>query len=168
MAYATHEDVQARYEQDLDPRLEAIVDVRLGDAERLIRHRIKDLDDRIALDPAELTYLDVEIVKQVEADMILRLIRNPDGYSQESDGNYSYAIYQAVASGRLEVSDQEWDLLGLGTGLWTLAPDIGANYGILPADPSLAWGINFPYWYPIGGDPDAPRLPGYPPGVITP
>lgn len=162
MAYATHEDVQSRYEQQLDSGLEAIVDVRLGDAERLIRRKIKDLDDRVDLDPDEDNYLDVELVKQVESEMVLRLIRNPDGYSQESDGNYSYAIYQQVASGKLSVTDDEWELLGLGGGVWTLAAELPLAGGVLPADPSLAWGINFPYWYPIGGDPDAPMLPGYP------
>lgn len=162
MAYATHEDVQSRYEQDLDTRLQAIVDVRLGDAERLIKNKIRDLDDRVTADPADENYLDVEAVKQVESEMVLRLIRNPEGYSQESDGNYSYAIYQQVASGRLEVSDADWALLGVGGQVWTLAATIGPDGGILPADPSLAWGINFPYWYPIGGDPDQPMLPGYP------
>lgn len=146
-SYATHEDVQDRYEQDLDERLEAIVDVRLGDAERKIRLRIPDLEARLALAPTEPRYLDLESLKQVEADMVLRLIRNPDGYSQESDGNYSYAIYQRVSSGFLEVQEDEWKLLGINTGLWTLAPDLGYAEGVLPPDPSLAWQVNLPYGY---------------------
>jgi Gp19/Gp15/Gp42-like protein len=146
-AYATHEDVQSRYEQELDARLEAIVDVRLGDAERLIRLRIKDLDARLLLDPMDPHYLDLEALKQVESDMVLRLIRNPDGYSQESDGNYSYAIYQRVASGVLEVQSGEWALLGLRSGLWVLAPDLGYSDGVLPPDPSLAWQVNLPVGY---------------------
>lgn len=147
MAYATHEDVQSRYEQDLDERLQAIVDVRLGDAERLIRNKMKDLDDQITANT-----LDVELVKQVEAEMVLRLIRNPEGYSQESDGNYSYAIYQQVASGRLEVMDDEWDLLGLGSGMWILAPSLmDEDNPQIIVDPSLAWGINVPMGIQIGG-----------------
>jgi hypothetical protein len=157
VAYATADDVQARYEQDLDEKLTGIVNIRLNDAELLIKSKILDLDDQITSET-----LNVEVVKLVEAEMVLRLIRNPEGFSQESDGNYSYAIYQQVSSGKLEVLDNEWDLLGLSPGLWVLAPDIGADVGILPADPSLAWGINFPYWYPIGGDPNQPMLPGYP------
>lgn len=147
MAYATHEDVQSRYEQDLDERLQGIVDVRLGDAERLIRLRIRNLDERLALDPTDPNYLDLDSLKQVESDMVLRLIRNPDGYSQESDGNYSYAIYQRVASGVLEVQSSEWALLGLSTGLWTLAPDLGYTDDCIPPDPSLAWQVNLPYGY---------------------
>lgn len=147
MAYADHEDVQSRYEQELDERLQAIVDVRLGDAERLIRLKIRDLDARLALDPEEDNYLDLESLKQVESDMVLRLIRNPDGFSQESDGNYSYAIYQRVASGVLEVQSGEWELLGLNTGLWVLSPDLGYEDGLVPPDPSLAWQVNLPYGY---------------------
>lgn len=145
MAYATADDVQARYEQDLDDRLIAIVTTRLGDAELLIRHRIKDLDDQVTANT-----LDVEIVKLVESEMVLRLIRNPEGYSQESDGNYSYAIYQQVASGKLEVTDNEWGLLGESGGLWVLSPSLEEVPTIPPADPSLAWQVNLPYWYAVG------------------
>lgn len=150
MAYATAEDVQARYEQDLDDRLTALVTTRLGDAELLIKRRIPDLDDRVLLNSGDDLFIDVEIVKLVEAEMVLRLIRNPEGYSQESDGNYSYAIYQAVASGKLEVSDDEWALLGIGAGMWVLAPSLEEFPTIPPADPSLAWQVNLPYGYPIG------------------
>lgn len=152
MAYATNEDVQSRYEQDLDARLEAIVDVRLGDAERLIVHRIPDLDARLLLGPTGVGYIDIDNLKMIESDMVIRLIRNPDGYSQESDGNYSYAIYQQVASGVLEVQDREWALLGVGSGMWTIAPTLmdPCNPTVI-VDPSLAWGINVPLGWQIGG-----------------
>lgn len=145
MAYATADDVQARYEQDLDDRLQSLVNTRLGDAELLIKHRIPDLDDQVTAGT-----LDVEIVKLVESEMVLRLIRNPEGYSQESDGNYSYAIYQQVASGKLEVTEDEWGLLGTSEGLWILAPTLEENPPIIPADPSLAWQVNLPYGYAVG------------------
>lgn len=119
MAYATVEDVQLRYEEEIDESLEVVVGTRLEDAELHIRNRIPDLDDRVA---ASENY--EKIVIMVEAEMVLRLIRNPDGYSQESDGNYSYAIYQKVASGALEVLDKEWDLLDptLGGKSFTISP----------------------------------------------
>jgi hypothetical protein len=158
MAYATSEDVQNRYHEELDETLTLIVNTRLADAELLLKSRIPDLDDKVE----EGTILEA-IVVMIESEMVLRLIRNPDGYSQESDGNYSYAIYQQVASGRLEVLSDEWKLLGVKASVGVLQPDLTSG-GIYPADPSLAWGINFPYWYPIGGDPDQPWLPGYPIG----
>lgn len=106
MAYATVEDVQLRYHDQIDEALAVVVGTRLNDAELIIRNTIPDLDDRVA--DSDNYH---QIVVMVESDMVLRLIKNPDGYSQESDGNYSYAIYQNVASGRLEVLDDEWDLL---------------------------------------------------------
>jgi hypothetical protein len=117
MAYALPEDVSKRHiGEELDAQVLAVVGVRLDDAERLIKTRIPDLDDRITAGS-----LDEESVKQVEADMILRLIRNPEGYTQESDGNYSYMISAAVASGRLEVREDEWRLLGMRRGVFTIS-----------------------------------------------
>lgn len=161
MAYAQLQDVQNRYHEDLtgDETLELLINTRLGDAELLLKNRIPDLDDQIL----EGTILE-DVVIMVEAEMILRLIRNLDGFSQESDGNYSYAIYQMVASGRLEVLPEEWKLLGVTASVGVLQPNIYDGDLINPADPSLAWGVNFPYWYPIGGDPDGVLLPGYPIG----
>jgi hypothetical protein len=159
MAYATVTDVQNRYHEDLDETLTLIVNTRLADAELLLRNRIPDLDDQILAG----TILE-DIVVMIEAEMVLRLIRNPEGYSQESDGNYSYAIYQQVASGRLEVLDDEWKLLGVTASVGVIQPNLTSG-GTYPADPSLAWGINFPYWYPIGGDPNGVLLPGYPLGT---
>jgi hypothetical protein len=120
MALATSQDVVDRWlGEPLEAEVLAVIDVRLNDAERILKNRVPDLLVRAAED-AEYA----ETVVQVESDMILRLIKNPDGYSQESDGNYSYAIYQQVAAGRLMVLDEEWDLLtgGLGMGMFTISP----------------------------------------------
>lgn len=113
MALASVEDVVARLGKPLDDEgLELLVETRLGDAERILIKRIPDLLDRATDDPDGFA----KDVIRVEAEMVLRLVRNPDGYSQESDGNYSYAIYQQVASGKLEVFPDEWDLLGVAAG----------------------------------------------------
>lgn len=145
MAYATVQDVQDRYNEPLDEATTLVVTTRLADAELLLRNRIPDLDERVA-DPIEWpNYL--ELVVMIEAEMVLRLIRNPEGYSQESDGNYSYAIYQAVASGRLEVLDSEWDLLSPPgpTGMFVITPDIGYAGLVEGAyDPSKGWPP--PWW----------------------
>jgi Phage protein Gp19/Gp15/Gp42 len=47
----------------------------------MIKRRIKDLDAQVTA-----ATIDVEDLKQVEAEVVLRLVRNPDGYSTESDG----------------------------------------------------------------------------------
>ncbi len=120
MAAASVEDVQRRFVRPLEDQERVVVAQRLDDAEELIRARV---------DPASVA---PAVLAMVEAEMVLRLIRNPDGYSQETDGNYSYSVSALVASGRLEVLPDEWRLLGVRTGVGMVAPRIR---GRLEADP---------------------------------
>ena len=108
MAYATFEDVQLRFFRELTPEELPLVEQRLQDAENRIRRRVRDLDSRVMDDPA---YED--IVRQVCADAVIRLVRNPEGYIQETDGNYTYQLSQASADGRLTILPEEWADLGV-------------------------------------------------------
>lgn len=120
MALAIPNDVQSRHlGEPLDADALAVIGVRLGDVERMLKNRISDLLTKAAADP-EYT----ENVKYVESEAVLRLIRNPDGFTQETDGNYSYMVSQKVASGRLEILDTEWQLLGLKRGVFSIAPKL--------------------------------------------
>ncbi|MFE2912822.1 Gp19/Gp15/Gp42 family protein [Kitasatospora indigofera] len=116
MAYATVQDVEDRYLGQLTTDEQALAEVLLGDAENLIRSRVRDLDTRVT-DPNYLA-----AVVQVESNAVLRVVRNPDGYRQEMDGNYSYSISAAVASGFLSILDNEWALLGVRPGAFTITP----------------------------------------------
>lgn len=111
MAHAAAVDVAVRWGKAIDT-LEsttvALIETRLGDAERMIKRRIPDLDAKITA-----ATLDVEDVKQVEADMVLRLVRNPEGYLSETDGNYTYMLQQSLSAGKLTVEPDEWETLGL-------------------------------------------------------
>lgn len=120
--YATVDDVQERLGRELTDEERALATVLLKDAENRIRVRVPNLDARVA---ASTTYAD--LVVRVEADAVNRVLRNPDGYSQESDGSYSYSIRAAVAAGYLLITDEEWaDLLGRSTnrGAFTVAPKL--------------------------------------------
>lgn len=108
MAYATFEDVQLRFFRELTDEEKPLVEKRLQDAENKIRRRISDLDDRVAGDPA---YED--LVRQVCADAVIRLVRNPEGYIQETDGNYTYQLSHSSADGRLTITPEEWADLGV-------------------------------------------------------
>jgi hypothetical protein len=119
MAYAIPADIEKRLGRELDESEATIVDTRLGDAELIIRTRVKDLDLKV-----EGLVIDRALVIMIEADAVLRLIRNPDGYQTESDGNYSYTIDQRVASGRLAILDEEWAMLGVRSGVTVLAPKV--------------------------------------------
>lgn len=117
MAYATPEDVEVRFMRPLDEDEKRVVAARLEDAELLLRSRIPDLDEKVTAG-----VLDQALVVMVEAEMVLRLIRNPDGLVQETDGSYSYSTSQKVASGLLEVLPREWVLLGVRSGVYIIDP----------------------------------------------
>lgn len=124
MAYASVEDVEARLGRDLEASESQIVTTRLNDIELMIRHRVPDLDTKVAtgvIDPA--------LVVMVECDAILRLVRNPDGFTAETDGNYSYQISKEVASGKLDILPAEWALLGVRNGAFTIRPSLAPLYG---------------------------------------
>ncbi|GAB4584406.1 Gp19/Gp15/Gp42 family protein [Nocardia sp. IFM 10818] len=120
MAYAEPADVAVRWGRTLSDEEKALILARLTDVERRIRRKIRDLDKKVA----EGEILRDDVV-QVEADAVLRLVRNPDGYIQESDGSYSYMLSQDAASGKLEILAEEWELLGYRrTGMFMLVPTL--------------------------------------------
>lgn len=107
MAYAQASDVTVRWAREASPEETALIEIRLADVERMIKRRIPDLDAKVANGD-----IDVEDLKQVEADVVLRLVRNPEGYLSETDGNYTYMLQQDLATGRLEIFPEEWEILG--------------------------------------------------------
>lgn len=119
MAYASPNDVENRLGRDLDESETTVVATRLEDVELLIRSRIPDLDAKVASGE-----IPEALLVMIEAEAILRLIRNPDGYTQETDGNYSYTISRDVASGKLGLLDAEWWRLGIGRGIYSIAPHV--------------------------------------------
>jgi hypothetical protein len=121
VAHAAASDVQARLGRELTEEETDLIDVRLDDVERMIKRRIPDLDDQITAGD-----LDVEDVRQVESDAVLRLVRNPEGYFSETDGNYSYQFSRDVASGRLEILPEELETLGVSAfGVFSIVPNVG-------------------------------------------
>lgn len=110
-------DVSVRWGRTLTTEENLLVVKRLEDAERLILKRIPDLVAQIAA-----TTIDVEDVKQVEAEAVLRLVRNPDGYISETDGDYTYQLSQSSAFGKLRIEPDEWELLGWVQGIAILVP----------------------------------------------
>lgn len=143
MAYAELPDVQNRLGRPLTDDEQTQVPTLLADTEILLKARISDLDDKVADDDG---YLD--IVKMVEARAVRRLLRNPDGYTSETDGDYTYQINYRLASGDLDVTDQEWALLGVGAGISLInlkarTPFETRALSLDPASPEYAiWAMN--------------------------
>lgn len=109
MAYATAEDVTTLWAKQPEPEVLTLIERRLAQAERAIMRRIPDLADRIADGR-----IDLADVVDIEADAVLRLVRNPEGYFSETDGNYTYMLRSDLqaGSGKLTITDEEWETLG--------------------------------------------------------
>lgn len=107
MVYATATDVQTSLGRELDAAEVDMVNRRLAQAERLILKRIPDLAEKIADGD-----LDLDDVIDVEAEAVLRLVRNPEGYVAEGDGQYNYRINPDDKPGQLHITDDEWQALG--------------------------------------------------------
>ncbi len=121
MAYATTDDVAVRWARTPSEEESDLIAVRLSDVERIIRKRIPDLDDQVLTGK-----LDVADVVQVETDAVLRLIRNPEGFVSETDGNYTYQFSHTAKAGVLEILPEEWALLGYVSGgsMFELVPNL--------------------------------------------
>lgn len=113
MAYAEVQDVAARWARTPSDEEATLVEIRLAEVERKIERRFKALGLGTIADQIAATTLDVEDVKQVEADTVLRLVRNPEGYLSETDGNYTYMLQAGSNAGALEISAEDWLTLGV-------------------------------------------------------
>lgn len=109
MSYATAQDVAAGFRPLTDPEA-LIVPTLLDRAEAILLASVPSVDARI--DGGSLS---VQVVVAVEAAMVERVLRNPEGRRQESqsidDYTTSWTIDNAVSSGALYVSEAEVALL---------------------------------------------------------
>lgn len=120
MSYANVTDVQIRLGRPITSAAEiAQVTAWLTDVEALIKVRIPDLDQRVALGQ-----IDEAIVALVEAQVVVRKVKNPDGKQNERIDDYSYGLNTDAARGDLFLTDEEWALLlpVSATGAFTIRP----------------------------------------------
>ena len=108
MAYATAEDVVTLWAKEPEPEVMTLIERRLEQVERMIRRRVTDLD----IQASESDTFLADLI-DIEADAVLRLVRNPEGYMSETDGTYTYQLQSDLSSGRLEILDDEWQTLGV-------------------------------------------------------
>jgi hypothetical protein len=117
MAYATTADVETRLGRDLSPEEEAQVTELLEDVETIIKLRISDLDAKVTSGE-----IPERLVIMIEVNAVVRVLRNPDAYVSETDGNYSYTRSTEGANGYLELLPIEWDWLFGGGGMFQIVP----------------------------------------------
>ena len=99
-------------EQKYGPRL-------LERAERLLTQRVTGLIKKAEQDERYRA-----VVADVEAEMVARVFRAGGTiYTRESEGDYSYSLNLKVASGLLDVLDEELVKLGTGGSWGTILPE---------------------------------------------
>lgn len=106
MAYTIIEDVRDRLPRPLSADEERTIPTRIEDVERLIRTRMIALDAQI-----HEGHVDSGVVRQVVADSIIRVLNNPEGKLTERIDDYSWTRDSSTSSGRLWITDGEWELL---------------------------------------------------------
>lgn len=108
MTYAAAADVTTLWAKEPEPEVISLIERRLEQVERMIKRRIPDLAVRITAGD-----IDEADVVDIEADAVLRVVRNPDGYLSETDGGYTYQLQSDLSSGKLTITDEEWAILGI-------------------------------------------------------
>ena len=119
MSYATVDDVQISLGRSLTTDESTQADGLLERIETRINRRV-DLASAIASDAAL-----VDVLVEIEADAVARVLLNPSGYLQEQAGDYMYTRDRSIASGRLDLTADEWARLGVKRGAFTIAPYLG-------------------------------------------
>lgn len=104
MTFASIDDVSTRLGRPItDPLEVAQVTAWLEDVESIILRRIPDLDARVtAGNPPAAT------VVRVEANAVIRKIRNPDGKVSETIDDYTYRLGGDARRSDLFLTDDEW------------------------------------------------------------
>lgn len=149
MAYATPADVETRLGRDLTPEEEAQVSELLEDVETIIKLRIPDLDAKVADGT-----IPERLVVMIEVNAVVRVLRNPEAYVSETDGNYSYQRSTEGAMGYLDLLPIEWDWLFGGGGMFQIVP-VDPNGGRVEGGarqpdahywcpPSYGWTVRIP------------------------
>lgn len=152
MSYASTTDVQDRLGRPLTTDELTQVATLLDDVELILKTKIPDLVDQVEDEDTGEAFL--AIVTFVEANAVKRLIRNPDGYTSETDGDYTYQINYRLASGELAITDKEWSMLGINSGVFFIHPKVRTPFesAALTLDPSsveyAVWAMNSSlFWY---------------------
>lgn len=153
MSLATVEDLEVSLMRSLTDEELKYAPALLDRAERLLLSRDRDLLRRAAAEQPCAVGLR-NLIADVEAEMVARVLRAPGGgiYRQESEGNYSYSANLQVASGLLDVLDSELEKLGIG-GVRTVMPATDAYLrSRRDGRPDLAYQYDWNRTYPGAWD----------------
>lgn len=145
--WATALDVQARYENDIPENLSSRLGTKLDDAQTIVEDKLGDI--QAAIDAGRTS---AKNVKLVLCDMVIRWLRNPGAMASETVGPFGYRRDPSIRSGKLYLTPEDRQLLGLQRGAITvpMADDALQHPTRLPGAPAW-WVGNRP---PPDYDPD--------------
>lgn len=106
----TYQQVVNHYEGDpAELGSQTYVETKIGQTVRKLASRLGTrIEARIASGR-----LDPDLFRDVVAEAVLRVVRNPEGFTTEQQGNYQYGLRASVASGLLMFTDDNLrDLIG--------------------------------------------------------
>jgi hypothetical protein len=111
-------DLEESYEGELDlENLDEWYQQKIDEAVRLLIRKAPNIVARMAAyDPATGTGLDPDFVKDKVVGAVLRVLRDPEGISEETEGNYSYRRNPVVASANIWYTKDELADLGISAG----------------------------------------------------
>ena len=138
MTYASITDVSTRLGRPIVDSLEvAQVAAWLEDVEAIVLARIPGLADAVTAGRPT-----VATVVMVEANAVIRKIKNPDGKVAERVDDYDYRLNENSRKGELFLTDEEWGLLTPDgpDGAFTIRPSYRAN--------ECGWWVHPDVWVP--------------------
>lgn len=117
---ASPADIEARW-RPLSSAENTVAQTHLDDAWLELQQNVPTMVARLEVEPA---VLDVNIVKRVLAQMVKRVLKNPDGYQSEQIDDYKFVRAKEDATGELYITERELALLtpGSSTGAFSIRP----------------------------------------------
>lgn len=108
-------DLEAPYEGQLDlDNLDDWYQEKIDEAVRLLLRKAPTIVSRMsAYDPVTGGGIDPAFVKDKVIGAVLRVLRDPEGFESETEGNYSYKRSAVVASGNIWYTRDELADLGV-------------------------------------------------------
>lgn len=97
----TVDDIEARWRPLTDPE-KVVAATLVDDAIAWATVEVPSLEGRIATSPAV-----ARNATRILANAVIRVLKNPEAYRQESDGSYSYTLDAAVSSGELRLTARD-------------------------------------------------------------
>jgi len=98
-------DIVSRF-RALDEDEKSVIETMIADAQDIVQDAAED-----AGIPEPTTERGQRTYKRIVASIVIRVLRNPDGYLTETTDGYTYRRDSALSSGALYVSDAEVEQL---------------------------------------------------------